>query len=68
MKIRLDVDGKVFEYEKEPMPESHFKALCGLAKGGLYVSLAWVVATLCGFLGVLLMGVLTLLIGMMKLM
>lgn len=31
MKIRFDVDGKVFEYEKEPMTPERFKVVCKLA-------------------------------------
>lgn len=34
MKIRLDVDNKVFEYDQEPMPPERFNALCKLAGGG----------------------------------
>lgn len=68
MKIHLEFDGRVFEYEKKPMSERRFKALCWLAAGGLYVALVWVVATLCGFLGVLTVVVLTFFLGMIKLM
>ena len=31
VKIRLDVEGKVFEYEREPMPPERFSAVCKLA-------------------------------------
>lgn len=31
MKIRLEVEGKVFEYEKQPMEKTRFRALCRLA-------------------------------------
>ena len=37
MKIRLDVEGKVFEYEREPMSPERFSAVCkltGAAIGG----------------------------------
>lgn len=68
MKLHLEFDGRVFEYERKPMPERRFKALCGLAAGGLYVSLVWVVATLCGLLGVVVVALLTLFLGMGKLM
>lgn len=30
MKVRLEVDGKVFEYERHPMMENRFRALCRL--------------------------------------
>lgn len=31
MKIRFDLDGKIFEYEKEPMTQERFKVVCKLA-------------------------------------
>lgn len=31
MKIRLDVDNRSFEYEREPMPPERFSAVCKLA-------------------------------------
>lgn len=68
MKLRLEIDGRVFEYERKPMQERRFKALCGLAAGGLYVALVWAVATLCGLLGVVVVALLTLFLGMGKLM
>ena len=54
MKIRFEHHGTIFEYERKPLSESRFKALCGIAAAGIYVGMIWVVATLCGFLGVLL--------------
>lgn len=38
MKIRLDVDNRVFQYEREPMSPERFNALCklvGAAIGGI---------------------------------
>lgn len=52
MRIRLERSGTVFEYERPPMPEHRFKALCLLAAGGLYVGLVAAVAALCGTIGV----------------
>lgn len=31
MKLRFDRNGTVFEYEKKPMPDGRFKALCAIA-------------------------------------
>lgn len=31
MKLHIEHDGTVFEYETTPMPESRFRALCGVA-------------------------------------
>ena len=35
MKIKLEMDGKSFEYEREPMPPERFSALCRLAGGAI---------------------------------
>lgn len=35
MKIRLEVDGKVFEYERHPMRSSRFRALCRLGMAAI---------------------------------
>lgn len=60
MRIRLERSGTVFEYERPPMPEHRFKALCLLAARGLYVGLVAAVAALCGGWGVLMAAVVTL--------
>lgn len=31
MRIHVEHDGTVFEYETKPMPEGRFRALCGVA-------------------------------------
>lgn len=49
MRIHLERNGAVFAYERPPLPEHRFKALCLLAAGGLYVGL---MAALCGAVGV----------------
>ena len=64
MRIRLEYNGTVFEYERPPMPEHRFKALCLLAAGGLYVGLVAAVAALCGGWGVLMVAVVTLFVVM----
>jgi hypothetical protein len=64
MRIRLERSGTVFEYERPPMPEHRFKALCLLAAGGLYVGLVAAVAALCGGWGVLMVAVVTLVVVM----
>lgn len=53
MRIRLEHNGIVFEYERRPMPERRFKALCALAAAGGYAGMVCAVAALCGFLGLL---------------
>ena len=53
MKIHFKKDGTAFEYETRQMPEHRFKALCRLAAAVLYIGRVWVVATLCGFWGML---------------
>ena len=52
MRIRLERSGTVFEYERPPMPEHRFKALCLLAAVGLYGGMVAAVAALCGGWGV----------------
>ncbi len=36
MRIRLEHNGTIFEYERRPMPERRFKALCTLAAAWVY--------------------------------
>ena len=60
MRIQLERSGTVFGYERPPMPEHRFKALCLLAAGGLYVGLVAAVAALCGGWGVVAIMVVTL--------
>lgn len=60
MKLKLDLHGVIFEYEKKPMPEARFRRLCALAAVALYVSLAVGVTRLCGFLGLLVIAFATL--------
>ena len=64
MRIRLEHNGTVFEFERRPMPEGRFKALCVLAAAGAYAGMVWVVAALCGGFGVLMVAVVTLFVVM----
>lgn len=54
MKIRLERNGTVFEYERQPMKEIRFRVLCALAAVGVYAGLVIGVAALCGGFGLLL--------------
>lgn len=60
MRIRLEHNGTVFEFERRPMPEGRFKALCVLAAAGAYAGMVWAVAALCGGFGVLVVAAVTL--------
>ena len=51
MRIRLEHNGTVFEFERKPMPEGRFRALCGRAAAGMYAGMVWAVTSLCGFPG-----------------
>lgn len=51
MKIKLDLHGVVFEYERKPMPERRFRALCTLAAVAAYLGMVVGATALCGFLG-----------------
>lgn len=64
MRIRLEHNGTVFEFERRPMPEGHFKALCALAAAGVYAGMVLAVAALCGGWGVLMVAVVTLFVVM----
>ena len=64
MRIRLEHNGTVFEFERRPMPERRFKALCALAAAGVYAGMVWAVAALCGGFGVLMVAAVTLLVVM----
>lgn len=64
MRIRLEHNGTVFEYERRPMPEGRFKALCALAAAGVYAGMVWAVAALCDFPGLVLLLVGTVLVAM----
>ena len=64
MRIRLEHNGTVFEYERRPMPEGRFKALCALAAAGVYAGMVWAVATLCGGWGVAAIALVTVFVVM----
>lgn len=63
MKLHLEVDGKVFEYERQPMRSSRFRALCKLAAAGIYAGMVAAVAQICGIPGLGLVAVVTILAG-----
>lgn len=65
MKIRLERGGVVFEYERQPMKESRFRALCALAAAGVYVwGMVAAITALCGFLGLLVVAIFTVLLAL----
>lgn len=61
MRIRFEHNGTAFEFERRPMPEHRFKALCLLAAGGMYSGIAIGVAQLCGVFGLLILAIATVL-------
>lgn len=63
MKVRFDLNGVTLEYERPPMPEHRFRALCLLAAGGLYACMVCNVAALCGAAGVGVIALATFVIG-----
>ena len=54
MRIRIEHNNKSFEYEREPLPEKRFKAVCWLSAAGVYAGMVAAVASLCGEFGLLL--------------
>lgn len=57
MKIRLERNGTVFEYEHQPMKEGRFRALCAIAGAAVYAGLVIGVAALCELPGLIAIGV-----------
>ena len=68
MKIRLERDNTVFEFQREPLPESRFKAICGLSAAGIYAGMVVAIAALCGLQGVVAVGVVTGIIAVLSIM
>lgn len=66
MRMKLDFHGVVFEFEKKPMQESRFRLLYTLLAAALYVGLAIGVTALCGFLGLLVVAVVTIIVFAIK--
>ena len=64
MRIKLEYCGFVFEFERKPMPEGRFRALCALAAAGVYAGMVWAVAALCDFPGLTLLLVGTAVVAM----
>lgn len=62
MKIRLERCGVIFEYERKPMDESRFRALCLLIASGIYTGMVSAVAALCGGWGLVIIAVVTFLV------
>lgn len=59
MRVRLEKDGTAFEFERKPMPERRFRALCLLGALWLYGGMMVGVAALCGMAGVWALVILT---------
>ncbi len=66
MRIHLERDGTIFEFERKPMPERRFKALCGLTAAGVYAGMVAAVTALCGSFGLLVVSVATLMAMIIK--
>ena len=57
MKIRLERNGTVFEFERQPMKEGRFRVLCLLGAGVRYAGMVGAVAALCGLPGLFVIAV-----------
>ena len=64
MKIRLEHNGAIFEFERQPFPAGRFRAICTLVGTGIYAGMVTAVTALCGVLGLLLTMGGTVLVGM----
>ncbi len=60
MKIHVEHNGTVFEFESRPMKEGRFRALCLLAAAGVYAGMVAAITALCGLPGLGVAGVVTL--------
>jgi len=65
MKALLKRDDVSLEYEHQPMQGGRFRALCLLAAIGIYAGMVVAVANACGLPGLIVVGVVTLLCGLM---
>lgn len=66
MRIHLEHNGTVFEYERHPLPERRFRAICGLVAAGVYAGMVATVAALCGGCGLLAVVIATVLVVMVS--
>lgn len=66
MRIKLDLHGGILEYERKPMQENRFRLLYTLLAAALYVGMAIGVTALCGFLGLLVIAVVTVIVFAIK--
>ena len=55
MKIHVEHNGTVFEFESRPMKEGRFRALFLLAAAGVYAGMVAAVAALCSVPGLVLL-------------
>ena len=60
MRIRVEHNGTAFEYERKPMDEGRFRAVCKIVGAALYVGLAWIVASICGLFGFVALAIVSL--------
>lgn len=68
MRIKLEYHDITFQLERQPLPESRFRAVCGLAAAGIYAGMAVGVAALCGLPGVVAVAVVTGIIAALSIM
>lgn len=63
MKVHLEVDGKVFDFERRPMRTERFRAICKLFAAGIYAGMVAAVASICGVVGLFVVGAVTFFVG-----
>lgn len=66
LKIRLEYKGSVFEYERKPMSESHFQAVCKLAGAVIGGLVLVVLVHMVGVMAIVLEVVALLLLGLYR--
>lgn len=63
MRLRVEIDGRLLEYETRPMRASRFRAICNLCAAGIYALMVVKVASICGLAGVSVVAGVTVLFG-----
>lgn len=63
MKIHLEVDGKVFEYERRPMRSGRFRALCRLGMAAILGAVLIAALKIVGVAALIAAGVLVFFYG-----
>lgn len=65
MRIRLEHNGTVFEFERKSIPKGRFRALCALAAAGVYAGMVAAITALCGVPGLVIVLIGTVVVALL---